>query len=195
MTTTSPSPADGSPPAHATPSQATPAVAPVSVVPAPGGTQTEKSTVDPSAYEQCTIVLVVQLRPQSAAGQPRQIVLSVQNGVGSTGDFPIYRLLTEAELGGPFPPAVEALLEHLRQDLPKRKAHQAARQQAAVPVSSSTTHKTAASTTIKTTGGKPGNVTSTTTPAKPATPPPMPTTSNPIPKGDLTMGGGLFEGF
>src|SRR5438128_8693888 len=69
-----------------------------------------KPAEDRYVYEQCTIVLVVQVRPQTEAGQPRQMVLSVQNGLGNTVDFPIYRVLTEADLGGPFPPVIVELL-------------------------------------------------------------------------------------
>ncbi len=135
-------------------------------------------------FGRCTILLVVQLRPQAEAGHPRQVVLSVQNGLDNTEDFPLYRLLTEEELGGPFPPAVETLLEELRQDLPTRKLRHAARP--AVPPPSPPAPKIHAAHTRS---GKPA---ASPAPAAPALPPPVPTTSTPIPKAGLVMGG-LFD--
>jgi len=74
------------------------------------------------AYEKCTIMIVVQLRPQIEAGCPRPILLSVHNGTTNTEDLPLYRLLSsEDELGGPFPPALVSLLEELQRELPARK--------------------------------------------------------------------------
>jgi len=136
----------------------------------------------------CTICIVIQLRPETAAGQPREVLLSVQNGVGNKDDLPLFRLLPETELGGSFPPALEALLEQLRQDLPRRKARHEARQAAAkaVPARPANTTRPAGkpvATTPK--GGTPAAKASTT-------PPPIPTTSTPLPKGELTMGG-LFD--
>lgn len=178
----------GALPASAGESPAAPGAAPVPAVPASTPAPAAgKPVEDRYVYEQCTIVLVVQVRPQTEAGQPRQVVLSVQNGVGNTQDFPIYRVLTEADLGGPFPLAMAALLEQLRQELPTRKAQQAARQ-AQQKATVTPAHKTPVSTTGK--AGKAAASTPLATP--PVAPPPVPTTSNPIPKGELTMGG-LFD--
>lgn len=74
------------------------------------------------AYHKCTIMIVVQLRPQGEAGHPRPVLLSVHNGTTNTEDLPLYRLLSsEDELGGPFPPALVSLLEELQRELPARK--------------------------------------------------------------------------
>jgi hypothetical protein len=72
-------------------------------------------------FDKCTIVAVVQLRPKREVGHPRQVLLSVQNGTANKEDLPLYRLLTENELGGPFPPALVALFEDLAHQLPERK--------------------------------------------------------------------------
>ena len=150
-----------------------PAVSPAPSVPAKPGE-------DRCDYDACTIVLVVQFRPV-VADQPRQLWVSVQNGVGNRQDFPLYRMLTEADLGGPFPPAVQALLDELRQDLPGRKERNAARQASqATPSASRPVTKP-----VVTQGSKQRPV------EKQASLLP-PTTSRPIPKGELTMGG-LFD--
>ena len=74
------------------------------------------------AYQKCTIMIVVQLRPQVEDGRPRSVLLSVQNGTTNKEDLPLYRLLSsEDELGGPFPPALVCLLEALQRELPERK--------------------------------------------------------------------------
>jgi hypothetical protein len=179
----------GASPASAGESPAAPGAAPVPAVPASTAAPAAgKPAEDRYVYEQCTIVLVVQVRPQTGTGQPRQVVLSVQNGVGNTQDFPIYRVLTEADLGGPFPPAIVELLEQLRQELPIRKAQQAAHQAQQKAAASSSTHKATTGPTGK--AGKAAASTPLATP--PAAPPPVPTTDTPIPKGELTMGG-LFD--
>jgi hypothetical protein len=73
-------------------------------------------------YQKCTIMIVVQLRPQVEDGCARPVLLSVQNGTANTEDLPLYRLLSsEDELGGPFPPALVSLLEELQRELPTRK--------------------------------------------------------------------------
>ena len=81
-------------------------------------------------------------------------------------------------------------VEQLRQDLPTRKAQQAARQAQAktAAAASSSTHKATTGTSEK--AGKAAASTPLATP--PAAPPPVPTTDTPIPKGELTMGG-LFD--
>ncbi len=151
-----------------------PAVSPVPSVPAKPGE-------DRYDYDASPIVLVVQFRPV-VAGQPRQLWVSVQNGVGNRQDFPLYRMLTEAELGGPFPPAIQALLDELRQDLPGRKERHAARQAAqATPPASRPVAKP-----VVTQGSK-------QRPVEKAASLLPPTTSSPIPKGEQTTMGGLFD--
>ena len=134
-------------------------------------------------FERCTIVLVAQLRPVKEVGKPRMVLLSVANGVGNKEDLPIYRLLPETELGGPWPPVFEALLEELRQDLPHRRARHAARQAGAKAAPANTTRPVGKPATTMPKRGMP---------AAKAPPPPLPTTSSPIPKGELTIGG-LFD--
>jgi hypothetical protein len=142
-------------------------------------------------YDRTSIILVAHLRPANQDGQPRQVWLSVQNGVGNEQDFPLYHLLSEADLGGPWPPAVAQLLEDLRQDLPARRQRYEARQAAKPTTSapSSPAHHSATATTASTRHGK--------APAKQAgtgaAAAPVPTTSTPIPKQELGMAG-LFEG-
>ncbi len=176
----SPSTSQTSPPAQAlqqpggeTAVTTIPAASPVPSVPAKPGE-------DRYDYDASTIVLVVQFRPV-VAGQPRPIWVSVQNGVGNRQDFPLYRMLTEAELGGPFPSTVQALLDELRQDLPGRKERNAARQASqATPPASRPVAKP-----VVTPGSK-------LRPVDKHAPLPPPTASRPIPKDGLTMGG-LFE--
>src|SRR5437588_1383765 len=91
-------------------------------------------------YDRTSIIMVAHFRPVTRDGQPRQVWLSAQNGVGNEQDFPLYRVLSEADLGGPWPPAVAQLLEDLRQDLPTRSQRYETRQKtspAATTVSSS----------------------------------------------------------
>ncbi len=72
-------------------------------------------------FDKCTIVAVVQFRPRKEGGHPRQVLLSVQNGTANKEDAPLYRLLPEDELGGPFPSALVSLFEELARQLPARK--------------------------------------------------------------------------
>jgi hypothetical protein len=150
-------------------------------------------------YRKCTIFIVVQLRPEVEAGQPRRVLLSVQNGVSNKEDLPLYRLLSEEQLGGPFPPALVALLEELQQQLPERKQRhderqEAKRRQEAERESRGQAGKAAQRAAQSATGTK---ATSRQHPA-PATntasvvPPVPPTTTNPIPKQELQQGG-LFD--
>src|SRR5689334_5816375 len=64
--------------------------------------------LDSYTYEKTSIILVAHFRPMKEEGGSRQVWLSAQNGVGNEQDCPIYRILTEDELGGPWPPAVVA---------------------------------------------------------------------------------------
>jgi hypothetical protein len=136
-------------------------------------------------YDRTSIILVAHFRPVSQDGQPRQVWLSAQNGVGNEQDFPLYRVLSEADLGGLWPPAVAQLLEDLRQDLPARRQRYEARQAtkpAPTAAPSSPARHQAPATSASTRQGK-----------APATPTPVPTTAAPIPKQELGMAG-LFEG-
>jgi hypothetical protein len=145
-------------------------------------------------YRKCTIFIVVQLRPEAQAGQPRQILLSVQNGVSNKEDLPLYRLLSEEQLGGPFPPAVVALLEELQQQLPERKQRHDERQEA--------TRRQEAERESRGQAGKAAQRTAQSAtrtaakqqiaPASSVVPPVPPTTTNPIPKQELQQGG-LFD--
>ena len=135
-------------------------------------------------YDRTSIILVAHFRPVSQDGQPRQVWLSAQNGVGNEQDFPLYRVLSEADLGGPWPPVVAQLFEELRQDLPARRQQYEARQKtspAATAATSSPARHPAPPATASTRHGK-----------ATAAPAPVPTTSTPIPKQELAMAG-LFE--
>ena len=129
-------------------------------------------------YDRTSILLVAHFRPAIEGGQPRQVWLSAQNGVGNEQDFPLYRVLSVADLGGPWPPAVAQLLEDLRQDLPDRRQRYEARQ---ATQSNPVRHQTPAATTSTRHGKAPAAATH------------VPTTSTPIPKQELGMDG-LFEG-
>lgn len=139
-------------------------------------------------YQKCTVMIVIQLRPQREADGPRSVLLSVQNGTGNKEDLPMFRLLpSEEELGGPLPPALTALLEALRQDLPARQQRHAERK--AKPTvtggTTTTTQKTKARDARKQT--KPEGQAMTT-----SAPLPVPATTEPVPKEGLVFGG-LFD--
>jgi hypothetical protein len=146
---------------------------------------TQTSQQDRYDYDRTSIILVAHFRPVSQEGQHRQVWLSAQNGVGNEQDFPLYRVLSEGDLGGPWPPVVAQLLEGLRQDLPARKQRYEARQ-AAKPVatvaSGSTARHQAPASSASTRHGK-----------APAAPAPVPPSATSIPKQELGMAG-LFEG-
>jgi len=138
-------------------------------------------------YDRTSIILVAHFRPVTRDGQPRQVWLSAQNGVGNEQDFPLYRVLSEADLGGPWPTAVAQLLEELRQDLPARRQRYEARQATkstatAVPSSPSSARHPASAAAASTKHSK-----------APAAPTPVPSASTPIPRQELGMAG-LFEG-
>ena len=143
-------------------------------------------------YERTTIVFVAQLRPVTEAGQPREVVLSVNNGVGNVNDFPLMRILTEND---DLVAAARAMLEELQQDLPTRKARFLAKRPYRPAPSASTSVSTrpttrpgAASTVAKGSAGASQAAKNAQQVA-----PPVPTSSNPIPKQGLTMSG-LFDG-
>lgn len=155
-------------------------------VPAPSPVAASQASAqqDRYDYDRTSIILVAHFRPVTQDGQPRQVWLSAQNGVGNEQDFPLYRVLSEADLGGSWPPVVAQLLEDLRQDLPARRQRYEARQAtkpAATTAPSSPARHPVPPTTASTKHGK-----------APAAPTPVPTTSTPIPKQELAMAG-LFE--
>lgn len=153
-------------------------------------TNGQGSAEDLYDYRKCTIFIVVQLRPETEAGQPRQVLLSVQNGVSNKEDLPLYRLLSEEQLGGPFPPALTALLEELQQQLPQRKQRHDERQEAkraSRGQAGKATHKAAQSAMGSRAAAK-----QQPAPAVSVVPPVPPATSNPIPRQELQQGG-LFD--
>lgn len=140
------------------------------------------STEDLYDYQKCTIMIVIQLRPQREAGEPRSVLLSVQNGTANKEDLPMLRLLlSEEDLGGPLPPALVTLLETLRADLPKRQQRHEQR------VVKSTATRTNTAKTPRDTRQK-------IHPAVQAKrkPPSVPTTTSPVPKDGLVFSG-LFD--
>jgi hypothetical protein len=145
----------------------------------------QTSQQDRYDYDRTSIILVAHFRPVSQDGQSRQVWLSAQNGVGNEQDFPLYRVLSETDLGGPWPPVVARLLEDLRQDLPVRRQRYETRQKTSPAVtaapSSPARHQTQAAA-ASTRHGK-----------APAAPTPVPPSATSIPKEELGMAG-LFEG-
>ena len=124
----------------------------------------------------CTVVVTMQFYPVSQQGQPRRVLLSIQNGAGNRADLPLLAVVNEDELGGPLPPALVALWQRLEADLPRRKQRQAERDAKATVAKTITAPKQKAAKDAQ----------------KSATPPPPPTTATPIQKGELAMGG-LFD--
>ncbi len=163
-------------------------VSPVSA-PSPNESSQTARRQDSYDYDRTSIILVAHLRPANQDGQPRQVWLSAQNGIGNEQDFPLYRLLSEADLGGPWPPAVAQLLEDLRQDLPARRQRYEARQAAKPTAPANPAHHATATTASTKQGKAPGKQAGTDSAAAA----PVPTTSTPIPKQELGMAG-LFEG-
>jgi hypothetical protein len=162
------------------------AAAPVhSSSPVPAGQASAQQ--DRYDFDRTSILLVAHFRPATRDGQPRLLWLSAQNGVGNEQDFPLYRVLSEADLGGPWPPVVAQLLEDLRQDLPTRRQRYEARlatksTATAVPSSPSSARHPASAAAASTKHSK-----------TPAAPTPVPSASTPIPRQELGMAG-LFEG-
>lgn len=178
--------ANDAPTAHEPEQAARPAV---STVPAVATPVAGEERYD---YERTTIVFVAQLRPVTEAGHPREVVLSVNNGVANVNDFPLMRILTEND---DLVAAARAMLEELQQDLPGRKARFLSKRtyrpapSASTSVSSRPTTRPGASSTVA--KGSAGASQAAKNAQQVA--PPVPTTSNPIPKQDLTMSG-LFDG-
>ena len=153
--------------------------------PSPAPASQASTQQDRYDYDRTSIILVAHFRPITQEGQPRQMWLSAQNGVGNEQDFPLYRVLSEADLEGPWPPVVAQLLEDLRQDLPARKqryeARQATKPAATTAPSSPSRYQTPAAA-APTRHGK-----------ATAAPAPVPPSATSIPKQELGMAG-LFEG-
>lgn len=82
--------------------------------PAEANNSDSSTSLPNRSYEWDTVALVIQLRWQP--GNPRKILVSAT----SYDDFPVATLI-DAESLGPLPPAVEALLEQLKQELPTRE--------------------------------------------------------------------------
>jgi len=144
------------------------------------------------AYQKCTIMIVVQLRPQVEAGHPRPVLLSVQNGTTNKEDLPLYRLLSsEDELNGPLPPVLVSLLEELQRELPARK--QRHEQRAAKKSTTGGTSTNAVQKSSQTPAkdvGKQKRVAAVAASTKPVPPVSAPATS--LPKEGLVLGG-LFD--
>lgn len=82
--------------------------------PAAANNNATSTSLPNRSYEWDTVELVIQLRWQP--GNPRKILVSAT----SYDDFPVATLI-DAESLGPLPPAVETLLEQLKQELPTRE--------------------------------------------------------------------------
>src|SRR5947209_19934712 len=150
-------------------------------------------TEDLYAYQKCTIMIVVQLRPQVEDGRPRPVLLSVQNGTTNKEDLPLYCLLSsEDELGGPFPPALASLLEALQQELPARKQRHEQRTTAKKAVTGGTATK-AVQKSSQASDKDTGKSKKTVSPAATRQPPPpVSAPAIPLPKEGLMLGG-LFD--
>lgn len=146
-------------------------------------------TEDLYAYQKCTIMIVVQLRPQAEDGHARPVLLSVQNGTANTEDLPLYRLLSsEDELGGPFPPALVSLLQELQRELPARKQRReqrVAKQSTAASASTRAVQKPPQASAKD--ARKPKKAAAST-----QLPPPVSAPATPLPKEGLVLGG-LFD--
>jgi hypothetical protein len=155
---------------------------------ASGGQAQPSALLGKESYEGTTIVLVVQFRPVTQSGQPREIWLSAQNGVDNEKDFPLFRRCTEDQLDGPWPPLIQCLLDDLARELPARKKRQEPK-----PVT-----RPAPKGPTPSAGNArqhpPAQKAKTSVQAAKSTPPPLPTTSSkPIPQKGLDMAD-LFDG-
>ncbi len=168
--------------------QATTAVAPATAAPVLPAEQTSTTTAkalpeDLYDLQRCTVCVLLQFYPVGEAGRSRQVLLSIQNGTGNKEDLPLLAVLDEDKLGGPLPPALQALWSKLEADLPLRKQRHDER------AAKQSTQLAAASNAARLTPKK------VITPAKPANPLlPPPTASTPIQKKEELTMGGLFDG-
>ena len=146
---------------------------------------TQTSQQDRYDYDRTSILLVAHFRPAGQEGQPRQVWLSVQNGIGNEQDFPLYRVLPEEDLGGPWPPVVVQLLEDLRQDLPARRQRYETRQKTSSTATAAPSSPARHQAPVAAASTRHGKAT--------AAPTPVPPSATSIPKQELGMAG-LFEG-
>jgi hypothetical protein len=155
------------------------AVVAETIVPAPTTTVAKPDSEDLYDLQRCTVCLSLQFYPPQQSGQPRRVVLSIQNGATNKADLPLLAITTEEELGA-LPPALLELWTRLEADLPLRKQREEERVAKAAVVRS-----TAVVTSSSRKAAK-------VTPTQSVTPPPPPTTSTPIEKEGLVMRG-LFD--
>jgi hypothetical protein len=168
--------------------QATTAIAPATAAPVLPAEQTSTTTTTAKALQEdlynlrrCTVCVTLQFYP-GEEGRPRRVLLSIQNGAGNKDDLPLLAVIGENELGGPLPPAIQALWSKLEADLPLRKQRHDER------AAKQSTQLAAASNARLT----PKKVIAATKPANPLLPPP--TASTPIQKKEELTMGGLFDG-
>jgi len=166
--------------------QATTAVAPATAAPVLPAEQTSTTTAkalpeDLYDLRRCTVCVTLQFYP-GEEGRPRRVLLSIQNGAGNKDDLPLLAVIGENELGGPLPPAIQALWSKLEADLPPRKQRHDER------AAKQSTQLAAASNARLT----PKKVITAAKPANPLLPPP--TASSPIQKKEELTMGGLFDG-
>ena len=167
--------------------QATTAVAPATAAPVLPAEQTSTTTAkalpeDLYDLQRCTVCVLLQFYPVGEAGRSRQVLLSIQNGTGNKEDLPLLAVLDEDKLGGPLPPALQALWSKLEADLPLRKQRhdeRAAKQSAQLAAASNARFT-------------PKKVIAPAKPANPLLPPPS--ASTPIQKKEELTMGGLFDG-
>jgi hypothetical protein len=129
----------------------------------------------------CSVCVTLQFYP-GEEGRPRRVLLSIQNGAGNKDDLPLLTVISEDELGGPLPPALQALWSKLEADLPLRKQRHDER------AAKQSTQLAAASSARLT----PKKVITPARPANPLLPPP--TAYAPIQKKEELTMGGLFDG-
>jgi hypothetical protein len=155
------------------------AVVAKTIVPAPTTTVVKPDPEDLYDLQRCTVCLSLQFYQPQQPGQPRRVVLSIQNGATNKADLPLLAITTEEELGA-LPPALLELWARLEADLPLRKQREEERAAKAAVVKSTAV--------VTSSSRKAAKVTTT----QPVTPPPPPTTSSPIEKEGLGMRG-LFD--
>ena len=167
--------------------QATTAVTVATAAPVFPADQTSTTTTAKALQEdlydlrRCTVCVTLQFYP-GEEGRPRRILLSIQNGASNKDDLPLLAVISEDDLGGPLPPALQALWSKLEADLPLRKQRHDER------AAKQSTQLAAASNARLT----PKKVITATKPANPLLPPP--TASTPIQKKEELTMGGLFDG-
>lgn len=157
----------------------------VAVSPAPA-VVSSAPTEDLYDYEKCTVVLVVQFRPAPAPGQPRPVLVSVQNGATNKQELPLLHLYADGNLGGPLPPTLLQQLGMLRAQLPERKQQHDRRSTVKATTPSSSGQRPGAVHKQKKVKGGASVVQSQTIPA-------VPTASSPMPAGHALELGSIFD--